>query len=123
MASRLSPLILARLIHVFDIELVDQKIGLPVTIHLDAVAIVPFDAALNLFAVFEDDHHRGVRLHLLLVVEALGMSLLWRRAFSLQDGAPVGALTIGSLATITAVEVSSVQRRTNQLAADKFFLL
>src|SRR6202044_153010 len=44
--------------------------------NLERVAIVPLDAPFEAFTVFEDNHHRGLRLDLLLEVEKLGMTVL-----------------------------------------------
>src|SRR5215467_8283261 len=73
-------LILAFFEHVLDGRLVNHEIWLAtIPVYLDAVTVIPFNDATNFFAILKHDHHRGSRLHLLLIVEVLGIGLLRRR--------------------------------------------
>src|SRR5215510_6277654 len=110
--------IFSRLVHVFDIQLVDQKIGLAGAVHFDAVAVIPFDPSMHFFTVLEHDHHRSAGLHLFLVIEALGVSLLRRRSFFTYSGTAIRALAV-----VATLVLSAIQRGTNQLTIDEFFLL
>src|SRR5580765_5981594 len=75
-------LVLAFFEHVLDGRLVNHEIWFAaVPVHFDAVAIVPLNDAANFLAVLQHNHHRGSRLHLLLIVEVLGVSLLRRSKF------------------------------------------
>src|ERR1700760_2321631 len=47
---------LAQLVHIFDGRLEDQ--GLCAAAHLEGVAVVPLDLALDQFSVFEHNDHR-----------------------------------------------------------------
>src|SRR5512141_427447 len=67
---------LAFLVHVLDRWLVNEQVGLAAAGELDAVLVVPLDVAVDLFAVLEHDDHRGLGLHLLLVIKILGVGLL-----------------------------------------------
>src|SRR5215472_5349284 len=65
--------------HVLDRRFINHQIRLAVlTVHLDAIAVVPLNNAVHLFTVAQHDHHRRPRLHLLLVVKILGVGLLGR---------------------------------------------
>src|SRR5580698_6614603 len=63
----------AQLVHIFDGGLVDE--GLVAAADLEGVAVVPLDAAFDLFAVFEHDHHGCLRLDLLLQVEEFCLAI------------------------------------------------
>ena len=67
------------LVHVLNAGLIDQQIRLTIAVHLQAILVVPLDDAVNLFIVLQHQDHRRLGLHLLLVVEILGVGLLWRR--------------------------------------------
>lgn len=74
--SLAAPVVLAGLEDVADALFVDQQIGLTGAVDLDAGAVVPIDATLNLLAIFQNDNHGRTRLHLFLEIERLGMGLL-----------------------------------------------
>ena len=58
---------------------------------LQTALVVPLDHAVNFLAVAQHDHHRGFRLHLLLIVKVLGVGLFRGRGFSAATaGRPVG---------------------------------
>lgn len=61
--------------HVPNTLLVNDHIRLPAAIYLDAVAVVPIDPAVDLFAVFQHDDHRRTDLHLLLEIEGFSVCL------------------------------------------------
>jgi len=63
----------AHFVHVLDRRLVDQRLCPPP--HLERMAIVPLDASLNVFPIFKHNHHRRVRLDLLLQIENLGLTV------------------------------------------------
>ena len=60
------------LVDAADARLVDEEVRRVVAVELDAVAVVPLDVALDDLAVRIDDGHRGLLVHLLEVVIALG---------------------------------------------------
>ena len=68
----------AGLIDIADGRLIDQQGRSAAAGDLDAVAVIPLDAALHLFAVFHDDHHGCFALDLFLVIVIFGVGLLWR---------------------------------------------
>ena len=63
-----------QLVHVLDGGFVDD--GFEATADLEGVAVVPLDAALDFFTIFEHDDHRGLGLNLLLKIEKLGVVVL-----------------------------------------------
>src|SRR5579875_2046143 len=63
----------AQLVHILDGGLIDQRLA-PAA-HFDSVAVVPLDAAFDLLAIFENHHHRRLRLDLLLQIEQLRMAI------------------------------------------------
>src|SRR4051812_46855278 len=63
-------------VHVLDIVLKNQQIGIAVPIHLEAALVVPLDDARQGFSVLEDDDHRCLRLHLLYVIVVLSVGLV-----------------------------------------------
>src|SRR5271169_2126218 len=142
------PLVLPFLEHVLDRGFVDHHIRLAVlTVHLDAIPIIPFDDAVHFLAVAQNDHHRCPRLHLLLVIKILGVGLLRRRGL-LASAAPRGPFaaipTVSSIhafsavvplraiasflrrdrgrAVIIVILHHSLQSRPNQLAVGEVFL-
>src|SRR5260221_350768 len=58
---------------VLDAVLLDEEVGCAFAVHLQAVPVVPLDPAADLLAVGHDDDHRRAGVHLLDVVEALGV--------------------------------------------------
>ena len=69
----------AVLVDVLDDLLVNQQVGASEARELDAIAVVPLDRAVQLFAIGEHDGHRRARLHLLHPIEIFGVGLLGRR--------------------------------------------
>jgi len=59
---------LRRLIDVADGRLIDEQGRGAAAVDLDAIAVIPLDNALHLFAVFHYHHHGCFTLDLLLVV-------------------------------------------------------
>src|SRR5205823_10934565 len=65
--------------HVLNGRLVDHQVRLAVlAIHLDAITVIPLNDPAHFFAVAENDHHGGPRLHLLLIIKILGVGLFRR---------------------------------------------
>src|SRR5947208_3147291 len=90
-----------------------QKIRPVVTMQLDASLIVPFNAAAQLFAVLQDDDHRSAVVHLLLVVEAFGMSLLRGHTLAVL----VYRLRIATLLGVALIALTNLsQRRSDQFS-------
>ena len=87
----------AFLVHVLDAGLVDQQVGRAGAVHLQAVLVVPLDDAVNFFAVLQHQDHGRLGLHLLLIIEILGVGLLRRRSL----------LAVRAVATISAIAVRS----------------
>src|SRR5579864_2250098 len=84
--------------HVLDRRLIDHQVRLPViTVHFNAVTVIPLDDAVNFLAVAENNHHGCPRLHLLLVVEIFGVGLLRRRCFLSCSAAHGTIATLGSV--------------------------
>src|SRR6266508_5878532 len=71
-------LVLVLLVHVLDVVFQEQDVGLAVAVHLDGQAVVPLDGAADLLAILQLDDHARLVVHLLLVIEALGVGLLRR---------------------------------------------
>src|ERR1017187_5792957 len=65
--------------HILDVGFKQKQIWCVFAVHLQAVLVVPFDDALQYFAIAKDDRHRSLRLHLLQVVKILGVGLFRRR--------------------------------------------
>src|ERR1700730_5217625 len=86
---RLLPLVLAFLEHVLDGGLVDHQVGRAGAIQLDAVLVVPLDIAVDFLTVAQNDDHGSLRLHLLLIIKILGVSLLGRRGLLDRSGGTV----------------------------------
>src|ERR1700691_4255727 len=63
------------LVQVLDAGLIDKRTHLAPP-HLDRVAVVPFDHALDLFAVLEHKRHQRLAVDLLLKVERLRVRVL-----------------------------------------------
>src|SRR5882672_8614831 len=70
--------VLAFLEHVLNRRLVDHQVGRAGAVELDAALVVPLDVAVDFFSVAQHHDHGGLGLHLLLVVEVLGVGLLGR---------------------------------------------
>src|SRR5580700_10586745 len=137
-------LVLAFFIHVLDGRLVDHQVGLAVfAIYLDAGPVVPLDDAAYFFAVTQNDHHLGARLHLLLVVKIFGIGLFRRRhllATASAAGRAISAIAVhafcavmplGAVApfllrrwssAVIAVVFRAGQSWSNQLAVGEIFL-
>src|SRR4029079_2357024 len=49
---------------------------------LNAAAVIPLYASVKLLAILKDQHHRSPVVHLLLVIEALGVGLFGRHSLS-----------------------------------------
>ena len=64
------------IIHVFDIAFVKQHVRVAVAVQFQTRAVIPFDHALQHLTVLQFDDHRRFRLHLLDVVEILGVGLV-----------------------------------------------
>src|ERR1051326_4723878 len=71
----------AGLVDIADRRFIDQQSRSAVAVQLDAVAVIPLDASLHLFAVFHHHYHGGLTLDLLLVIVIFSMGLL-RRAIA-----------------------------------------
>jgi hypothetical protein len=76
--SSLIVTVLTRLIFVkvFDAVLENQKVGAILTMKLDAALVIPLDGSVDYFTILENDDHRSFGIHLLLVIEGLGVGLL-----------------------------------------------
>src|SRR5260370_36867972 len=71
------PLVLPFLKHVLDRRLVNHQIRVAIlTVHLDAIPVIPFDDPAHFFPIAQNDHHRRSRLHLLLIIKVLRVGLL-----------------------------------------------
>src|SRR3981081_1496720 len=99
----LSLLVLAFLEHVLDGGLVDHQVGRAGAIQLDAVLVVPLDIAVDFLTVAQHDDHGSLRLHLLLIIKVLGVSLLCRRGLLGRNG--------GTVAIPLSVPVPAFSRR------------
>ena len=77
--NRLARLFGAGFVHVFNAVLEQQKIGSANTIELQALTVIPFNNAFQLLSIRENHHHVRFALHLLRVVELLGIGLVGRR--------------------------------------------
>jgi hypothetical protein len=69
---------------ILDVVFQHEQIGSVCSMELDATAVVPLDAASQLFAVLKHHHHRGPVVHLFLVIEALGVSLFRGHTLSIR---------------------------------------
>src|SRR5580704_17402864 len=78
-----------RLVHVLDIRLKDEQVGLPFAVDLQAGLVIPLDHALQHLAIFQDEDHGRLGLHLLHVVEILGVCLIRGSGFLLMVGAAI----------------------------------
>src|SRR5580692_6077801 len=72
------------LIHVLDVGLVKQYVGFADAVHLQATFVVPLDDSVQRLAILQHEDHRGLGLHLLYVVEILGVGLVGRHGFLLR---------------------------------------
>ena len=73
--------VVAVLVEVLYRVLINEQIGAAETGQLDAIAVVPFDDAVQYFAVGEHDGDRRMRLHLFDVIETFGEGLFRRSRF------------------------------------------
>src|SRR5579871_3908483 len=74
--SSAASVVFACLEDVTDALFIDQQIGLAAAIDLEAMTVIPIDDAMNLFAVLQNHDHWRARLHLLLEIKRLRVSLL-----------------------------------------------
>ena len=74
------------LVEILDVVFEDQKGWAILTMQFEAAFVIPFDNAVQFLAVLEHNHHGRVRIHLLLVIKALGVGLLRRDALALRRG-------------------------------------
>src|SRR5437867_2174461 len=68
--------LLLGLVHVLDAVLHHHQVRSACAVDLDAVAVIPLDDATQFLAVLQDDDHRSPGVHLLEVVERLGVRLV-----------------------------------------------
>ena len=68
--------------NVLDVAFHDEQVGLVRSIDLETGFVVPLDDTVELFSVLEHDHYRSLAVHLLDVLEALCIGLLWWDGFS-----------------------------------------
>jgi hypothetical protein len=102
------------------------------------VFVVPLDDAVDFLAVAQHDDHRRLGLHLLLIVEILGVGLLGGRgllgrgggtvsiSISLATAVPVSAVgggVVGALVMTAVRVVGARQGWANQFAVGKAFLI
>src|SRR6266545_2184489 len=66
------------LVHILDVMFENEQVRAFVAVQFDAVFIVPFDCAAQFLIVPQYEDHRSVRVHLLLIIEALRVGLLGR---------------------------------------------
>src|SRR5262245_44689301 len=57
-------------IHILNIMFENEQVRAFITVQLDAVLIVPFDCPAQFLVIPQYKHHRRVRVHLLLIIEA-----------------------------------------------------
>src|ERR1039457_5723738 len=98
------------LVHVHDGRLVEQDIRAFAAVHFETAAVVPLNHAVQCLAIAQDEHHRGLGLHLLHVIKILGVSLIRWDRFLLQ----------GRAAGRSDLLLHFVQRRTDKFAIDSF---
>src|SRR5579864_6762181 len=82
----------AGFVDIADGRLIDEQGRGAAAIDLDAVAVIPLDAALHLFAVFHYDDHGRFALDLLLVIVVFSVGLLGRTVTAGDGGCTVRAL-------------------------------
>src|SRR5579872_83153 len=71
------------LVHVLDIGLIKQDVRLAVPIHLEAGLVIPFDHSPQLLAIPKHEYHGSFGLHLLHIIEILGIGLVRRNGLFL----------------------------------------
>ena len=64
-----SSLALVGLVHVLDVMFEQEQVRRCLAVDLERAPVVPLDCAFYLFAIFQDDDHRRMRVNLLFVVE------------------------------------------------------
>src|ERR1700734_1096559 len=139
--------------HVFNCGFVNHQIRCAIFAdYLDAGFVIPFDNAVYFLAIAQHDHHGSPRLHLLLIIKILGIGLLRRRRLApattraspvatvvpsirspirapLRTLVPVPAfrhlLMVGVMVrvVVAVVVIHAWQRRTDQLAIGKVFVV
>jgi hypothetical protein len=122
------PVPLAFLINVLNGGLVDHQIRLAVSVHLDAIPVIPLDGPMNFLTITQHHHHRRLRLHLLLVIEIFRVGSLWGRSLpSPHRGALYSVAPLhGSLHMVCVVHMImfvAVQRWPDEFAIGECFLL
>src|SRR5437867_853089 len=77
----------------------DQQVWPFQAMELDAASVVPLYVSSELFAVLENDDHGGLVIHLLLIIEALGVSLLGGHSLAIRVlvTATMRGLALGTL--------------------------
>src|SRR5271157_3034851 len=116
----------AFLVHVLDAGLVNEQVRCSGAVHLQAVLVVPLDDAVDLLAIVQHQDHGRAGLHLLLVVEILGVRLLrWRGFLAAVRGTFGAVVTIVAAIALAVVAVVArmivaVERGADQLAIGKY---
>src|SRR6185436_8515874 len=73
-------------VHIFDVSLKEKQVWFRLPIHFQRTAVVPFDRALNLFAIQQYDNHGRMRIDLFFIVEEFGICFhRWRRPLAHLD--------------------------------------
>src|ERR1700687_3968688 len=124
--------VLAFLEHVLDGGFVDHQIGGSGAVELDSILVLPLEIAVDFLAVAQHDDHGSLRLHLLLIIKILGVSLLGGRGLFGRSGGtiaisvsvPVPAFSRRVVVGVAiVVMVSAIQDRTDQLAIREAVLI
>src|SRR5215472_3790230 len=114
--------IFACFVHVADSRLVKQQVGSAVTAQLDAIPVIPLDQTLHMLAVSQHDHDRSLALHLLLIVEVFGVSLVLRLDLLHQWHTVSTFQPLTALRHWLCARCRRAERRPDELAIDEFFL-
>src|ERR1019366_6329881 len=94
-----------------DAGFIEQQVGPLGAIYLEAAFVVPLYRPVQSFAVAKHKNHCGLGLHLLDIIEVLGVGLVrWNRLLLRWRGPP-GRRDLF---------LDFVQRRTNELTIDSF---
>jgi len=70
-------------VHVLYVMFEHEQVGSLIAMEFYAAPVIPLDAPSKLFAVLKHEDHRSAVIHLLLVIKALGVSLLGRYALAI----------------------------------------
>src|SRR5215468_4132492 len=119
---RTNPANFARFVHVADSRLVKQQVGSAVAGQLDAIPVVPLDQTLQMLAVFEHNNDRSFTLHLLLIVEVFGVSLVLRLDLLHQRHSVSTFQPFTTLRHWLRARCRRAERRPYELSVDEFFL-